>query len=291
MEVWRDPNRDTKVLAEITIFARNESLGKSKSVSYEMLEVNDSNLAYKALASTHFFWHKLKLDAKKQKRPKTGSNPLGKKSWPIGNEHEIRSEPILDYRQNGKVEIKLMSIQTNHFWFNPKTEESTPPTINYCGCKQVAFPPPTQTSKYPKSERQEEERSEKAFCARDENHILLALILILKSSLRINGRNFQRWIDARSPSELAGIFATTRLPRSSKCHSETLTTDKMRRKRAKQLILESSMAFQAFGLSSSDWGIPRGRKAKEITTAIFKEFPAVKNTWMGVITKAQKRRK
>jgi len=113
---------------------------------------------------------------------------------------------ILDYRTNGKkLKINFMSIHY-HFW-SSQQRKNHPPTINLC-CNS-AFPHPNQPSKYPNPNGKEEERIRKAFVLAMKNHILLALIILIE--LRINGRLFRRWIDARSLPNGRGIHATTGL--------------------------------------------------------------------------------
>jgi len=63
----------------------------------------------------------------------------------------------------------------------------------------------------------------------------------------------------------------------------------MPKKKPKQLILESSMAFQLFGLFAATEA-SQEEEAKEIIDAYFKDSLRPKNTWNGVNHQGAKRR-
>jgi len=168
----------------------------------------------------------------------------------------------------------------------PRPEESTPPTTIWWLQQDRLFihqPPNLQISQL----RRQRGEIRKAFVPRDENHILLAVI-ILKSSCHHGAEFSGDEIDAQL--RLAGVFTiATTCCQDFQVPLEDVTTDM--REKSKQLILESSYRHFSFADLSQRLSIPRGEDQRKSSTLIFTEFPCGQRIHGWRITQGAKKTK
>ncbi|WP_291785412.1 DNA polymerase I [Cecembia sp.] len=266
---------DTESLAELSGILEEESKAIEKRV-YELAGVQFNLASPKQLGDVLFL--KLKLDPK-AKKTKTGQFATGEEVLSkLAGEHEI-AQAILDYRQ--MVKLKSTYVDALPTMINPKTGRVHTTYNQFVAATgRLSSINPNLQNIPIRTERGREIR--KAFVARDEDHVLLA-VDYSQIELRIMAEFSKDASMLEAFKNGRDIHATT-AAKIFQVSLEDVTSD-MRRK-AKTANFGIIYGISAFGLSQR-LNISR-TEAKEIIDAYFKEFPAVKDYMDDCIAKARK---